>query len=465
MADNQIKLIVEEIANTKQIPVPTVVKAFEEAMQKAYSKEFPEEVCEVTIDLDSGKINLHKIFDVVENNKQDLNEYFEITLDEAKKKDPSLKVGDKWKEKFDIQSLERRVVLHMLQVFKHGVVIESNKNTYHEWISKKGSVIYAEVEKYDAKAKVATINLGKTFGFMPKVESNPEDKFLIPGKKYKFVIKDVLQQSKGWPIVLSRADGGIIKDLLSVNIPEIENKQIDIIQIARVAGFKSKVVVKSNVKGLDPVGACIGTKADRIKAILEEMGNEKIEFIEYDENIGQFIANCANPAVLYGYTIIPAKTEKDEQTGVEKEIERKKIILVIDQYKLALLIGLKGNNVKLLSQLLNADVDVISIEDAEEYNLTITKAPMPKHSISANGNKTAKAPSKFSSAYNKYHGDSTMDIINQMKDFGDNEEPVIENAKQEESDDKPILDVDTKNLDSFLEDIEKQTSDAHKKNN
>ena len=95
MANNQIKLIVEEIANTKQIPVPTVVKAFEDAMQKAYSKEFPEEVCEVTIDLDSGKINLHKIFDVVENNKQDLNEYFEITLDEAKKKDPSLKVGDK----------------------------------------------------------------------------------------------------------------------------------------------------------------------------------------------------------------------------------------------------------------------------------------------------------------------------------------------------------------------------------
>ena len=166
MASNQIKLIVEEIANTKQIPVPTVVKAFEDAMQKAYSKEFPEEVCEVTIDLDSGKINLHKIFDVVENNKQDLNEYFEITLDEAKKKDPSLKVGDKWKEKFDIQSLERRVVLHMLQVFKHGVVIESNKNTYHEWISKKGSVIYAEVEKYDAKAKVATINLGKTFLFV-----------------------------------------------------------------------------------------------------------------------------------------------------------------------------------------------------------------------------------------------------------------------------------------------------------
>lgn len=464
MANNQIKQIIEEIAKTKQIPVITVVKAFEDAMQKAYSREFPEEVCEVSIDLNTDKINLSKIFNVVENNKQDLNEYFEIALDEAKKKDPNLKVGDKWKEKFDIQSLERRVVLHMLQVFKHGVVIESNKNIYHEWISKKGSIVYAEVEKYDIKAKVATVNLGKTFGFMPKSESNPEDKVLIPGKKYKFVIKDVLQQSKGWPIVLSRADGGIIKDLLSINIPEIENKQIEIVQIARVAGFKSKVVVKSNVKGLDPVGTCIGTKADRIKAILEEMGNEKIEFIEYDENIGQFIANCANPAILYGYAIIPAKTEKNEQTGIEKEIERKKIILVIDQYKLALLIGLKGNNVKLLSQLLNADVDVISIEDAEEYNLTITKAPLPKRFGQNNGNRTTKTPSKFSNTYDKYH-DSTMDIINQMKDFSDNEEPVVENASQEESEEKPILDVDTKNLDSFLEDIEKQTSDANKKNN
>lgn len=465
MASNQIKLIIEEIAKTKQISVTTVIKAFEDAMQKAYSKEFPEEICEVSIDLDTGKINLSKIFVVVENDKSDLNEYFEITLDEAKKKDPNLKVGDKLKEKFDIQTLERRVVLHMLQVFKHGVVIESNKNTYHEWINKKGSVVYAEVEKYDAKAKVATINLGKTFGFMPKAESNPEDKVLVPGKKYKFVIKDVLQQSKGWPIVLSRADSGIIKDLLSINIPEIENKQIEIVQIARVAGFKSKVVIKSNVKGLDPVGTCIGTKADRIKAILTEMGNEKIEFVEYDENIGQFIANCANPAILYGHAIIPAKTEKDEQTGVEKETERKKIILIIDQYKLALLIGLKGNNVKLLSQLLNADVDVISIEDAEEYNLTITKTPMPKHFVSANSNKTTKIPSKISTTYNKYHSDSTMDIINQMEDFRDNDEPIIENTKQKESNEEPILDVDTKNLDSFLEDIEKQTSDAHKKNN
>jgi hypothetical protein len=95
-------------------------------------KEFPEENCEVKINIENGKITLNKIFTIVDDVKQDLNEYCEITLSQAQKHDKNLKVGDLYKELFDIQSLERRVVIHMLQVFKHDIMIESNKTVHDE---------------------------------------------------------------------------------------------------------------------------------------------------------------------------------------------------------------------------------------------------------------------------------------------------------------------------------------------
>ena len=129
---NQIKTIIQEISNDKQIPIELVIKAFEQAMQKAYMKEFPEENCEVRINIENGKITLNKVFSVVDDTKQDLNEYCEIPLSQAKKHDNNLKIGDLYKEPFDIQSLERRVIIHMLQVFKHDITIESNKTVYNE---------------------------------------------------------------------------------------------------------------------------------------------------------------------------------------------------------------------------------------------------------------------------------------------------------------------------------------------
>ncbi|MBQ4209169.1 hypothetical protein II654_01940 [bacterium] len=192
---NQIKTIIQEISNDKQIPIEVVIKNFEQAMQKAYMREFPEENCEVKINIENGKITLNKIFTVVEDTKQDLNEYCEITLSQAQKNDKNLKVGDIYKELFDIHSLERRVIIHMLQVFKHDIMIESNKTVYNEWIDKKGTVVYAEVEKNEKNN--VTVNLEKTFGYMPKSESNLEESPLVAGQKYYFVIKDVLQQSKG----------------------------------------------------------------------------------------------------------------------------------------------------------------------------------------------------------------------------------------------------------------------------
>lgn len=433
---NQIKAIIEEISKSKQISSQLVVKAFEQAMQKAYMKEFPEENCEVKIDLETGKINLKKIFVVVEDNKEDFNEYCEISLQQVQKFDKNLKVGDVYKEAFDIQTLERRVILHLLQVFKHDITIESNKTVYNEWIDKKGTIILAEVEKNDKNN--VTVNLGKTFGYMPKSEANLDEPPLVAGKKYKFVIKDVLQQTKGWPVILSRASSLIVKDLLTTNIPEIQNGIVEIVKIARIPGFKSKVVVRSNQIGVDPIGSCIGAGADRIKPILDEMYGEKIEFVKYDEEIANFIANACNPAILHSYKVIDAVMEKNPETGIEKEVARKKIYLVIEQYKLALLIGLKGNNIKLLSQLLDADVEAITIEEANSSKIQFIKAVLPSK-IETNKKQKFVKNTKFIETYGKYQDNTTYDVISEIDDvisktnLDQNDENLMKNNSKDNS--------------------------------
>lgn len=460
--NNVILDSIKEIAEAKEVDEEVVIHAIEDAMTKAFEKEsasvdekHPElsgEKCEVKIDKETGKISLYKLYTVVdentlpkevdENGKEVLiyNDYNQKPLKEALTMDKNATVGGIVREYIDINTLPKRVVLHILQVFKHDISIESNKSVYKNWIDKKGEVIFAEVEKVDARSKMALVNLGKTYGVVPRAESNPFEE-LIPGCKYKFVIKDVLEQTKGWPVILSRASGELVKDLLATNIPEINNGTISVVKVGRAVGFKTKVAVKTNQPGIDPIGACIGARADRIKPILAEMGNEKIEFVLWDDDMGKFLVNACNPAPLYGYKITEAVIEKDPETGKEKEVARKKVTLVVDEFKLALIIGLKGKNVRILSELFDADVEIMTIEEANEAKIDYIKAEKIQVAVDATAK---KAPTnKFGATYDKYH-DSAMDVINEIDSATskDNDAPIVTEGEKLSEDEAKNYDAD-----------------------
>ena len=403
--NNELINMMKAVAEEREIQFDVVVSSFEDAMKKAYMKEFPEETIEVIIDKDTGKITLNKLFLIVGNNKEELNEYCEIELSNAKKINPNYTLGDYHKQSIDIWSLERRVVVHMLQVFKHSISNESNKEVYKEWAPKIGTVVNAEVEKADYRSGTALINLDKTYGFMPKKESNSEER-LIPGSKYKFYIKEVLEQSKGWPIILSRADAQLVKYLLTTNIPEIQEDIVEIVKIARVSGFKTKVSVRSKQPGIDPVGACIGARADRIRPILNEIGSEKIEFVEWTEDVAKYLINACNPAPLLGYKIIEPENETD----------RKRIVLIVDEHKLALIIGSKGKNVKLLSELLEANVDIKTIEEARTEGINYERIQYTKN-----------LQTNFSKTYDKYKT-GNYEVLESIGNI-DYSTPLHENAK------------------------------------
>mgnify|MGYP003292987137 CR=1 FL=1 len=354
----------------------------------------------------------------------------------------------------------------MLLVFKQGVSIESNKNIYKEWAPKIGTIVYAEVEKIDSRSKLIQVNLGKTYGVVRRVDANPDER-LIPGTKYKFVIKSVKEQTKGWPVELSRASGLLVVDLLMNNIPEIQSGIVEIKQIGRVAGYKSKVAVKSNQPGIDAIGACIGARADRIRPILAEMGREKIEFANYDDDIGRYITNICNPVGIYGYNIVEPVYEEDPETGAKKEVSGRKITIVTsNDYNVGLLIGAKGQNVKILSQLLQADIDVVSADIAKEENMEYVKVERIIQPVAVDATKKEKPINKFAKTFDA-HQSSNADIIQSINEVSntvddatkaidlDNVVEKTENSPiiEEVDENEPTVEISNEDLSSYADDL------------
>ncbi|MDR3257927.1 MAG: hypothetical protein LBT17_03955, partial [Mycoplasmataceae bacterium] len=303
--------------------------------------------------------------------------------------------GDIYKEQVHLSELSKLSLgLYLSQMFKHNVTSQSNKQVYNAWKPRIGEVVYAEVEKVDGKTGYATVNLEGTFGFVSRQETIMGE-MLIPGQKYNFYIKDVKEQTKGWPIILSRADAGLVRYLISLNIPEVQEKIIEIKDIARVAGFKTKLSVISHQVSVEPAGTIIGPRGSRIKTIQDQIHGEHIEVIEYDEDFKHYIVNVCAPAEIAGFSIIEPKTPE----------ERRQIILVARADKLALLIGKRGANVRLISEMLKANIEINTIEEAHEANLQYQRV-----------DPQTMRQQTFNRAYKKYH--AGRDVLSQYNKAG-----------------------------------------------
>ena len=382
---NQIKLIADE----KKIPQDSVADALKEAIVKAYVREMPETNIEVKIDIDNKTITCNKLLNVVED-YEDLNDYSEISVENAKKIDENLKVGDIYYEHIDLNKLSRPVVSHILQIFKNLISTQTNLGVYREWKDKVNTVIYAEVEKIDARSKFVLVNLGSTFGFMRSSDSIQGEN-LKPGKKYYFYIKEVIEQTKGWPIILSRAHTGLISYLLEQNVPEIADKIVEIKAIGRVAGEKTKVVVLSKKFGVDAVSAVLGEKSYRVKEVSKLINNEPIEVVSYDDDFSKYIVNICSPADIVGYKIYDETQNNNYKT----------ISIICYPDKLKLLIGKKGVNARIISQILKAEIDIKTVSDATKEELVYEKVERKNF-----------REKRFISTYEKHKSNS--------KDFFDN---------------------------------------------
>ena len=282
------------------------------------------------------------------------NPKIHITLEEAKKIDPEIKIGETIEEEVTPKDFGRVAAATAKQVIIQKVREAERNNIASEFGEKQDEMMSGIVEMEDENNYY--INLGRTQGLLPKTEIIPGEQIQM-GSHIKVYISKVDINSKGALILLSRKHYGFIKRLFELEIPEISDGTVLIYSVAREAGNRTKIAVYSEISNVDPIGACIGEKGTRIANILKELGNEKIDIVKYSNDPVEFIQNALSPAKDLRVFILDEKT--------------KETMVVVDDKNLSLAIGKGGINVKLAGRLTHYKLEVKTIEQVKESGINI----------------------------------------------------------------------------------------------
>lgn len=277
-----------------------------------------------------------------------------ITLEDASKIVPGIKVGDTIEEEVTPKDFGRVAAATAKQVVIQKIREAERNIIASEFEEKKDELVTGVVEMEDEKNYF--INLGKTQGLLPKTEIIPGETIKM-GSNIKVYINKVDVNSKGTLILLTRKHYGFVKRLFELEIPEINEGIVLIYSVAREPGVRTKIAVYSENPNVDAIGACIGERGSRIAAILNELGGEKIDVIQYDKDASKFIANALSPAKDVSVYIIDEK---------EKEV-----LAVVNDENLSLAIGKKGVNVRLATRLTHYKLDVKTFDQVKEAGINI----------------------------------------------------------------------------------------------
>ena len=352
MNTKEFKLAVDLLVKEKGIDKEIIYEALELALTSAYKKNYKSlPNVRVQIDDEAGEVKVFSYKTVVD---EITDERIELTLDEARKIVPNIKVGETIEEEITPKDFGRvaaatakQVVIQKIREAEKNVIIEEFNDKQDEMVV--GLVAMEDQRNY-------YIDLGKTQGILPKTECIPNEKIKM-GSSIKVYITKVDSNSKGPVILLSRTHYGFVKRLFELEIPEINEGIIMIYSVARDAGNRTKIAVYSENDKVDPVGSCIGERGSRINRIIEELNGEKIDVIPYDKDASKFIANALSPA-------------KDLQVFITDEMKKEAFVLVNDD-NLSLAIGKKGSNVKLAARLTHYKIDVKTYEQAKEEGINV----------------------------------------------------------------------------------------------
>lgn len=352
--------LIDDIVSNNNLTHDDVANILKYALTKAYNKIYTDKKIEVDVDFEQKLFSIKEELKVVSDEyyEEDGNDDCEIPLTVARKINPNAQIDDIIVQTINPKSFEPTMIRSVLQLFKQKVSESTNEKIYAQWKDKKGTIISGKVEMTDPNKNFSFVEFSNTKGFVSAADKIPGE-ILEIGKIYKFYVKDVREQTKGWPIILSRSDAGFIKGLIKLEVPEVAQDIIKIQNIARIPGFKTKVSVESVNKTIDPISTCIGQRGSRIQAILREINNkEKIEFIKYYEDPIKFIASACLPSKIDGVYIISS--------------EEKSATIVANKGDLSLIIGMKGKNISLISRLTGWSLDVRSRQEAIKDNINFT---------------------------------------------------------------------------------------------
>jgi N utilization substance protein A len=340
-----IKRVVEQVSRDKGIDRQILIKALEEALRSAARKKYGAKIdIEANFNEATGEIEVFQFKEVVENVEEpDL----QITLTEGRKLDPECEVGDSLGTKMDAMTFGRIAAQSAKQVIIQKLKDAERDAVYTNFIDRKGEIINGIVQRFDRGDII--VNLGATEAVLPVREQVPRESYRR-GDRIRALILDVLYESRGPQVVLTRTHPDFLVILFKTEVPEIAEGIVDIKGAAREPGSRAKIAVSSQDSDIDPVGACVGMKGSRVQNVVQELRGEKIDIIPWHVDSAKFVCNALAPAEISRVII-------DEQN-------RSMEVIVPDDF-LSVAIGKRGQNVRLASKLTGWHLDVNS---ESQYN-------------------------------------------------------------------------------------------------
>ena len=337
---SDIKRVVDQVSRDKGIDREILIKALEEALRSAARKKFGSKFdIEVKYNEEIGEIEVFQFKEVVEEvTEPDI----QISLEEGYKLDPECEIGDSLGTKMDTSTFGRIAAQSAKQVIIQKMKDAERDAIYSNFINRKGEIINGIAQRIDRGDII--VNLGNTEGILRFRDQVPKETYRR-GDRVRAYITDVLYDSRGPQIVLSRTHPNFLINLFKMEVPEISEGIVDIKGAAREPGNRSKFAVSSNDSDIDPVGACVGMKGSRVQNVVQELRGEKIDIIAWHVDAAKFVCNALAPAEISRVII-------DEESRLME-------VIVPDEF-LPVAIGKGGQNVRLASKLTGWHLDVKS---------------------------------------------------------------------------------------------------------
>ncbi len=341
---SEILQAIEQVGREKGIEVDVVIRAVEDAYAAASKKYFrSKEEFGARFNRDSGALEVFAKKRVVESVT---NPDLEISLKEAGSLDPGADLESVVEIPRPVEGLGRIAAQAAKQIIFQKVREAERENVYKEYSGRLGELINGFVKRFERGSIV--IDLGKAEAVLPKKEQSKAEHY-NQGDRIRAIIVDVDKNAKGPQIIISRTDPRLLIKLFEMEVPEIYDGTVKIEVAVRDAGDRAKIAVRSKDKDVDPVGACVGMKGSRVQAIIRELRGEKIDIVQYSEEVSSFVTHALNPARINRVSIV--------------DHEAKVLEVVVDDDQLSLAIGKKGQNVRLASRLVGWRIDIKSEQD------------------------------------------------------------------------------------------------------
>ncbi len=356
---------INQLCAERSVKADDVLEAVRQAISTAYRKDYGNKEQEIRIVLreDQDMPSVLLIKEVVDDV---LNENFEISLKDAQRVKPDAEIGDEIEIDATPVGYGRIAAQAAKQVIIQKLQESEKQSLFEMFKDRENELITATVSKVEPNW--VTLEVEGMAVSLPWKEQIPGEHYYT-GKRIRVYLDKVELTGKGPQLRISRTHPNLVKKLLELEIPEIRNGDVQIMAIARDAGMRSKVAVKSTDPRIDPIGACVGQKGVRIQSVMEEINGERVDMIEWSEDPIKLISTALQPASISAVIIVNAEQHADE----EGRIVKKRAAVFVEEAQRPMAIGKKGQNIRLATQLTNFELDMYNYEELPAFKAKLAE--------------------------------------------------------------------------------------------